>query len=165
MTMANSCVNTPEESSFYLKLNYSRRERSKDSNHQTTNITIKNRIIEYSATHGGRHARPNITKEFKLTEEAENKLVEYLRNHKLNQNIKENIDNVSPGINVDLSLEINIGEITTKSEVSGAVKVWGSKEYVEKQNKQTIKNKDYYNEIHSLLVFMKSKLGFKEIEI
>ena len=165
LTMSNSCVNMPEESSFYLKLNYSHRERSKDSNSQNTTMTIEDRVIKYSITHGGRDPRDDITKEYKMTEELENKLIEYIKKRKLNQEIKEHIDDVSPGINVNLSLEIKIGDIITKSEISGAVNAWGSKEYLKKQNKKTIKNKDYYNQIHSLLVFMKTKLGYEEIEI
>ncbi|RLD75147.1 MAG: hypothetical protein DRJ07_18600 [Bacteroidetes bacterium] len=163
--MSNSCVNIPEESSFYLKLNYSQRERSKDSNSQNTTMTIKDRIIEYSVTHGGRDPRDDVKKEYKMTEELENKLIEYIKKRKLNQDIKEHVDDVSPGINVNLSLEIKIGDIITKSEISGAVNTWGSKEYLKKQNKKTIKNKDYYNKIHSLLVFMKTKLNYEEIEI
>lgn len=163
--MSNSCTSQPESSDFFLKLNYSHREKSKDSNSQNTTLTIKNRMIEYSVTHGGRDPRLKVTKEYKMTEEAENKLIEYIKKHKLNQDIKEHIDDVSPGINVSFSLEIKIDDITTKSEISGAVNAWGSKEYLKKQKKKTIKNKDYYNEIHSLLVFLKFDLGYEEIEI
>ncbi|MEN8119529.1 MAG: hypothetical protein ABFS35_04255 [Bacteroidota bacterium] len=165
MTISNSCTIQPEPSDFFLKLNYSQKEKSKDSNSQNTNLNIKNRIIEYSVTHGGYDPRPNVTKEYKMTKEAENKLIEYIKKRKLNQNIKESIDDVSPGINVNLSLKIKIGDITSKSDISGAVNAWGSKEYLKKQNMKTIENKAYYHEIHSLLVFMKTKLGYEEIEI
>ncbi len=163
--MTNSCVNTPEESGFYLKLNYSQREKSKDSNSQNTTLIIKNRIIEYSVTHAGRDPRPDITKEYKLSKDAENQLIEFIKKNELNQNIDEHIADVSPGINTTLLLEITMDNISTKATIAGAVNAWGSKEYLKKQNTKTIKNKVYYGKINSLLNFLKSKLGFKEIEI
>ncbi|OQX97407.1 MAG: hypothetical protein B6I20_12680 [Bacteroidetes bacterium 4572_117] len=165
LTMLNSCINTPEESNFYLKLYYSNSESSKDSNWQNTTLIIKNRVIEYSVTHGGRNPRPDVKKEYKMTKEVEKKLIEYIKKHKLNQNIKESIGDISPGINISLSLEVKIEDITTKSDISGALNAWGSEEYLKKQKKKIIKNKDYYDEIHSLLVFLKFDLGFGEIEI
>ena len=154
-----------ETSNFQLKLQYDHRERSKDSNSQTTTLNIKNRIIDYSVTHGGRNARPNIATKFEMTEETENKLIEYIKQQELNRNIKEHIKDVSPGINGSVILEIKIDSTTTKSDISGAVNPWGSEEYLKKQNKKTLKHKKYYEKIHSLLVFMKLYLGFEEIEI
>ena len=154
-----------ETSEFELTLHYARQEKSKDSNSQTTTMTIKNRILNYSVTHGGRDSRPDVSKTFKLDKEPETKLIDYIKKNKLNQNIEEHINDVSPGINGSVVLEIKIANINTKSDISGAVRAWGSKEYLKKQNTKTIENINYYNKIHSLLVFMKLALSYKEIKI
>ena len=159
--MFNSCTEEQETSNFYLKLSYFIREQSKDSNSQNTSLTIRNKIIEYSVSHGGCDPRADIKKDYKLTAELEQKLIKYVKENKLNQNIQERTSNASLGISVSLLLEIKIDNSVTKSDISGAVNIWGAR----KTNKKTIESKDYYHKIHSLLVFMKSDLGFKEIEI
>ena len=159
-----SCTDNiiPRNSDFHLKLFLVRKEKSRDSNSQITKINIANGIAEYSVTHKGRDPRPTKIKKYKLNKKKEEQLIQYIIQHKLNRNIQEEKPEARPGINISLLLEIRIGKVVTKVRIIGATNIWGR---TKNGKKSIIKNLVYCDNVHSLLVFMKRKLGFDMIEL
>ncbi len=148
-------------SDFHLKLFLLRKEISRDSNSQIAKINIANGVAEYSVTHGGRDPRPNKIKKYKLSENKEKQLINYIIQNNLNRNIQEEKPETF-GINISLLLEIKIGQVVTKVRIIGAKNIWGR---TKKGKKSNLKNLVFYNKVHSLLVFMKRKLGVNIIEL
>ena len=163
--LSNLSKSESESASFYLKLNYFVREVSKDSNSQNTSLIIKDKILKYSVKHGGCDPRSDIKVEYKIQDEVEEKIIEYIKKNMLNQTIQEKIPAASLGISVSLLLDIRIGNAITKSDISGAVNIWGARKTKVNRKSFLAFYKKYYHKIHSLLVFMKSELTFKQIEI
>ncbi len=144
-----------EQSNLLLILNLTRREKSKDSSRALTKLTIKNREIDYSYYRGGRHTLDK-KKQYKLDENQEIELIEYIKENKLNRNIKEKKSTDGYGISIDLSLEIEIEDTKTKVKIIGRKNIWGKND-----GKETnLKNVEFYNEVHSLIVFLKNKFDF-----
>jgi len=145
---------------FYLKLHLARREKSKDSNSQVTTVEIKDSTVHCAVAFRGHDPRENISKEYRPGEDDMAKLIRYLKDNRLNMNIRENSKCASPGVSISLSLEVIIDNVKTKADVTGTKNFWG-RDHGKRSN---IKNIDYYNRVHSLLLFMKKELGFDIIE-
>ena len=158
-------LNTNQKNDLYMNITYTKGENSKDSNSQCLKINLNENILRYSITYGGFDPRKNKSQNYKVTEENEKKLILYIKEQILNTNIKEQISDVSPGININVDLELKIDNVITNAEISGALRPWGSEEYLKEQNKQTIENKDYVNKVNLLLYFLKFDLGLETIEI
>ena len=119
-------------SSLELNLSLRTQETSKDSNWSLITLNIKNGKIIITKTYGGFMAQENTSVEKNIIPEQEQKIINYLKDKNLMNNITEKKATNGIGIASFLLLEI-FKPKSSRIVVEGKTKIWGSDEYVERE--------------------------------
>ncbi len=146
-----------EHSNLLMILNLSQRETSKDTNWQQTKLIVKNREVDYAWSYGGYPDARNKEEKYKINEEQEKKIIEYIKKNKLNKNIKEIKSSAGIGVSINLTFEVIIENIKTEIIISGRSNIWGGSRWKKKTN---LKKIDVYHNVASLISFFKSEFSF-----
>jgi len=132
---------------LYLKIEFTRRETSKDSNWSRTVLEIKDGTVKKNVRYGGFRAPEDKNISFPITGEQEALITGYISKQRVNRNIKENKPCDGIGISVVVRLTAEIGGKTTLVEISGMSRRWGGK----KNGSSNIKNIQLINDIRFLI--------------
>ena len=150
-----------KNANFYVKLIHVRRERSKDSNYQKSELIINDEKLFYSIEHGGRDPRSDMVKKYQLNTQKIKIISDYIVEKKLNVDIKEKRKLDDYGITIKIELDIKINNKVTHLSIEGQEHYWGKK----RDKESNIKNIELVSNVKGLFYILKSKVGIKEIEL
>lgn len=136
---------------FYLKIDLTNRETSKDSNSQRYRVEVKNRDVKYAYSYSGYPGNKKRSKNYRLSDEELGEIIQYIKNKKIDVSIEEKRSTKSNGgvtRRVHLSLLLKLEGKTTESEISGNVKIFRGGGKIKGE---IIKNTNYINSVESLI--------------
>ena len=139
------------ENNFYLKIDLTNREKSKDSNSQRYIIKIKDKNVTYKYTYGGCPGYKEKAKNYTLTDKELSAIIQEIKDEKINNSIEELKSTKSNGgstRSVHLSLSLKLDGKTTESNISGNTRIFRAGGKIKGE---IIKNKDYVNNVKSLI--------------
>jgi hypothetical protein len=142
---------------FFLLLNLTQTETSKDENWQNTFLEVRDRKVEYSYHYGGYPDEESKTRRYRLSKKDLETLIGYIHDHQLNRNIKEIQPADGIGIAIDLKLEIKINNTKTSAVIAGRSNIWASDS---SHNTTNIENLDFYEDTRTFLHFLNNEFGF-----
>ncbi|MEA3490492.1 MAG: hypothetical protein U9R27_01180 [Campylobacterota bacterium] len=138
------------EQDFYLKIDLTNREKSKDSNSQRYIVEVKNKNVDYRYIYSGYPGYKKRSKQYKLTDRELSQIIHSIKDEKIDLSKEEKRSTKANGVtrSVDLSLFLKLEGKTTKSKISGNVRIFRASGKIEGE---LIKNKDYINSVESLI--------------
>ena len=80
----------------------------------------------------------------------------YIEENKLNRNIEEIQPTEGLGVAVDLRLEMGFENLETSVRIVGRSNIWST----DSAKKTNLEYHDFYDDVHSLLVFLNNQFGF-----
>ncbi|MEN8154333.1 MAG: hypothetical protein ABFR75_09950 [Acidobacteriota bacterium] len=142
------------EEGFYLKINLSNREFSKDSNSQTYIVKIENGKFDYKFRYGGFPDNRKEEKSRDLGPEELSKVIKYIRERKINIPVTEVISTKAngPSIKVNLSLFMKLDGEEMETKISGNYSIFRGDGKIKGK---IIKNKGYVDSVMSLIRSLK----------
>ena len=144
-------TNLMAKNDFYLKIDLTNREKSKDSNSQKYIIKIKDNNVTYKYTYGGFPGYEEKSKNYTLTDKELSAIIQEIKDEKINNSIEELRSTKSNGgstRSVHLSVFMVLDCKITKSEISGNTRILRADGKIKGE---IIKNKDYVNNVKSLI--------------
>ncbi len=144
-------TNLMAENDFYLKIDLTNREKSKDSNSQRYIIKIKNKDVTYKYTYGGFPGYKEKSKNYTLTDKELSDIIQEIKDEEINNSIEEIRSTKSNGgstRSVQLFLSLKLAGKITESNISGNTRIFRADGKIKGE---IIKNKDYVNNVESLI--------------
>jgi len=141
------------QATFNLKIDFTRKERSKDSNWSRTILEIKDRTVIKTVQYGGFRAPEDENRTCSITSDQETRITGYILKQKLNRNIKEKKPCNDTGISVEVKLTAEIDANTYRIEISGMTNCWSGR----KRRESNIKNLQLVDDIEFLINSADSK--------
>jgi len=104
---------------FYLKIDLTLKERSKDSHSQHHILEITDQLVQYQYRYSGFPAKSQKSKEFKLSLEKLQEIKTFIQKHGLNRAVEEKSSFEGIGSSVALMLTLDMDNQHTQSQISG----------------------------------------------
>ncbi len=142
---------------FYLEIDLTYTETSKDSNSQRYMVKVENNNVEYKYSYSGYPKNSNELINRKLSDEDLLQIINHIKTGKVNRSITEIKPTKSNGasMKVSLSLLLKMKGETTETKISGNLKIFRADGKI---NGELIKNKSYTDNVNLLISFLKDGL-------